>query len=146
MAGNRSPSALSIKNQTRDRVTLHLRGALPLGFLETSQSKNPAQDRHFRALHAVPSYGDVIPRPGVFGRASGDAPDARRSDGRWVPSTYRWNVHGRSRSTGRAPSMILTQAAPSEEAPLPPPSRSVMRLLDSTLLSTTRDTRVSPLR
>jgi hypothetical protein len=90
MAGNRSPSALSIKNQTRDRVTLHLRGALPLGFLETSQSKNPAQDRHFRALHAVPSYGDVIPRPGVFGRASGDAPDARRSDGRWVPSTYRW--------------------------------------------------------
>ena len=42
--------------------------------------------------------------------------------------------------------MILTQAAPSEEAPLPPPPRGVMRLLDSTLLSTTRDTPVRPLR
>ena len=27
--------------------------------------KNPAQDRHSGALHAVPSYGDVIPRLGV---------------------------------------------------------------------------------
>ena len=43
-------------------ATLHLRSAFPLGDLETSQSKNPVQDRHFRALRAVLNPGDVKSR------------------------------------------------------------------------------------
>jgi hypothetical protein len=44
-----------IENDIRDRDTLHLRSAFHLSLLNRRKSKNPKQDRHFRALRAVPT-------------------------------------------------------------------------------------------
>jgi hypothetical protein len=62
MARNRSPSALSIKNQLGSGLRFTYGVPSRSASLRLPNLKNPAQDRHSRALHAVPSYGDVIPR------------------------------------------------------------------------------------
>ena len=51
-----------IENQVRDRVTLHLRSAFHLRVLNRRKSKNPKQDRHFRALRAGHYPGHVKSR------------------------------------------------------------------------------------
>ena len=49
-------------NPATNRDSLHLRSAFPLGLFGPQQSKNPVQDRHFRALRAGANPRDVKDR------------------------------------------------------------------------------------
>ncbi len=50
------------ENHIRDRVTLHLRSAFYLSFLDCRKNKNPKQDRHFRTFRASVAPSIVKPR------------------------------------------------------------------------------------